>query len=270
MKILQFSDTHLLAEGALAYGRVDTEAALRRAAAHMRDLAVSAGGVDAVIVTGDLTDKGEPDAYARFRALAVDLGAPLYALPGNHDARDAMRAAFAGDGYLPPSGRLDFEIALGDLLAICLDDIIPGEGGGSLTDAQLSALDTRIAAHAPKPVALFLHHPPAAMGIAHMDQIGLANGGALAEIAGRHINLRLVACGHLHRMMSARLGHASLIVAPSPAHALHLDLRPDAPLGFADEPGAVALHCFEGEDLSSVTTHFSLVGPWPGPHSFGD
>src|SRR3546814_10521996 len=38
--------------------------------------------------------RSTPEEYARFREIAAALNAPLYAIPGNHDGRETMRAAF--------------------------------------------------------------------------------------------------------------------------------------------------------------------------------
>jgi DNA-binding LacI/PurR family transcriptional regulator len=50
---------------------------------------------DAVLVTGDLTDDGDPRSYARVRELLAPLAVPVHPIPGNHDDRDALREAFA-------------------------------------------------------------------------------------------------------------------------------------------------------------------------------
>src|SRR6218665_728444 len=92
--LVHISDTHLLAGNRLLGGRYDTAANL---AAIFE--AVERTGIrpDAIVFTGDLTDLGEPDAYAALRAeaepFAARLGAPLVWVAGNHDERPAMRVA---------------------------------------------------------------------------------------------------------------------------------------------------------------------------------
>ena len=44
-------------------------------------------------------DLGRPEEYAWLRELLAPLSLPLVVVPGNHDDRDAMRAAFADGGY---------------------------------------------------------------------------------------------------------------------------------------------------------------------------
>jgi 3',5'-cyclic AMP phosphodiesterase CpdA len=263
--IVQISDTHLLAGDARAYGVVDTGDALDRIAAHLRALPETIGPIDAVIATGDIADLGEPAAYSRFRAAMEGVDAPVYALPGNHDDRDAFLAAFGADGYLPAEGPLDFAVTLGPVLVCCLDSIVPGQGGGRIGLDRLAALEDRLADHGGGPSALFLHHPPIDLGIGHMDRQRLANGDALAAVAARHPGLALVGCGHVHRMMTARFGHAALTVAPAPSHAVRLDLRADGPADFMLEPGAALIHRFDADGGCVSATSFIDASPGPFP-----
>src|SRR3954468_21474648 len=94
MIIAHISDPHVVVPGALLYGRVDTADFLKRAVADLNRLDPPP---DIVVITGDLVDKGEPEEYDRLRALLAPLAMPIFVIPGNHDGREALRAAFAGD-----------------------------------------------------------------------------------------------------------------------------------------------------------------------------
>ncbi len=48
----------------------------------------------AVVITGDVTDDGSPESYRLAAAILADLTAPVYVIPGNHDDRAGLRAAF--------------------------------------------------------------------------------------------------------------------------------------------------------------------------------
>ena len=77
--IAQLTDLHVLAGGALAYGRVDTLEHLRRAVDHLNALPL-----DGIAITGDLVENGRSerlrDAASRARpplcALMADPGQP--------------------------------------------------------------------------------------------------------------------------------------------------------------------------------------------------
>ena len=91
--ILHISDTHLLAGGNKLYGSVDSETHLRQV---FTELEASGGRPEAIVFTGDLADRGEPDAYERIRRIvdpvASRLGARVIWVMGNHDNREAFRA----------------------------------------------------------------------------------------------------------------------------------------------------------------------------------
>src|SRR3712207_3763592 len=88
MLIAQVTDFHLLAAGRLAYGTIDTRALVDRAFDKLGRLDPRP---DLVVVTGDVTDDGHPEAYAHAAALLRRLAVPALAIPGNHDARAPFR-----------------------------------------------------------------------------------------------------------------------------------------------------------------------------------
>jgi len=115
MLIAQISDMHVKREGELLYGRIDTAGYLERAVAHLLRLDPRP---DIVLATGDLVEGGKPEEYARLRRLLAPLPMPLYVIPGNHDGRDALRAAFADRGFLPAQGFLHYAVEGPDFAAM--------------------------------------------------------------------------------------------------------------------------------------------------------
>src|SRR5467141_4071755 len=95
MIVIQLSDPHIVAPGELLYGRVDTAEFLARSVAEINRLDPLP---DVVVMTGDLVDHGNPAEYEHLRRLLAPLAMPIFVIPGNHDAREPLRAAFAGDG----------------------------------------------------------------------------------------------------------------------------------------------------------------------------
>jgi len=84
MLICQLSDLHVRRPGELAYRRVDTESYLRRCVSR---IAAMTPQPDAIVITGDVADRGTDEEYAHARALLAPLTAPVYVIPGNHDER---------------------------------------------------------------------------------------------------------------------------------------------------------------------------------------
>lgn len=109
MILCQISDLHIKAHGKKSYRVVDTAESLRRCIAQVNTLPQRP---DLVVFTGDLVDFGHPDEYAMLRTLLAPLQMPYYLLPGNHDERQALRAAFPEHTYLRQSEteRIDYVI----------------------------------------------------------------------------------------------------------------------------------------------------------------
>jgi Icc protein len=264
MIVCQLSDMHLMTGGRLAYGVVDTAAHLRRCIAHILE---SPQPPDAVVMTGDLVDSGKPEEYALLREIIAPLAMPVYLIPGNHDEREALRAAFPDHAYLnqfPPF--IQYAIEEHELRIVAIDTVVPRQDGGELCAQRLEWLALTLATAPQRPTLLVMHHPPFATHIDFMDDIGLAASDPLAQIVARHPQIERVLCGHLHRPIQARFAGTLACTAPSTAHQITLDLAPDAPGTFTLEPPAYYLHAWQAG--APLVTHTVYVGDFAGPYSF--
>jgi 3',5'-cyclic-AMP phosphodiesterase len=266
MLLAQISDLHIKRPGALAYRRVDTGPYLARCVAALNALEPRP---DAVIMTGDLVDQGSPEQYEHLKALLAPLEIPYFLLVGNHDARDALRAAFPDRAELRSGGEfVQYAVDVGPLRVIALDSMVPGQSAGNLCDARLAWLEAQLDAAQGKPVIVALHHPPFVCGIGHMDELRLDPVAAdkLASLIVRYPNVERVICGHVHRPMFVRFGGTIASAVPSPAHQVALDLRDDAPSAFMMEPPAYALHRYD--PATGIVTHHAYVDAADGPYPF--
>ncbi|HEX3952798.1 MAG TPA: phosphodiesterase [Stellaceae bacterium] len=259
MIIAQLSDTHIVPHGALLYGRVDTAGFLTRAVAAINQLDPLP---DVTVLTGDLVDTGAPAEYANLRELLAPLRMPIFVIPGNHDARDVLRETFAGEGYFPAVGFLQFAIDGYPVRIVALDTLIPGDHRGLLCAERLDWLDRTLAAAPQQPTVVLMHHPPFATGIDFMDRYGLRGSEALAAVVARHPQVERILCGHLHRAIDRRFAGTIAGTAPSTAHQIHLNLNPEAPLRFMLEPPGYQLHLWR--DGAGLVTHTAIFGEWAG------
>jgi len=261
MILAQLSDPHICAPGQLLFGRADTSASLDQAVERLNGLAIPP---DLVVVTGDLTDRGTPEEYAEFRRVMAPLDCPYIVIPGNHDRRDAMRAAFPD---LPRTGPLHYSIEDFPIRLLCLDSLIEGSGRGEIGAEQLRWLDRTLNAAPGRPTVVALHHPPFSTGISHVDAVGLADADALGAVIAAHPQVERVIAGHVHRAMQRRWFGTLASTAPSTTHAVELDLRPGAPAAYLYEtPGLQLLHWREWVGLVG---HILPLGRFDGPHRYG-
>ena len=262
--LCQISDLHIKVPGKLSYRVVDCAAMLERCVQEVLRLPQLP---DATVITGDLVDFGRPEEYAHLRKLLAPLPMPYYLLPGNHDERGALRAAFADHAYLRQwQPYIQYAIDEWPVRIVAIDTVIPGEGGGKLDDERLAWLDRTLASDAAKPTIVVMHHPPFPTLIGHMDRIGLEGSEALAAVIARHPQVERVLCGHLHRPIQYRFAGTIASTSPSPAHQVALDLSPSAPSRFKMEPPGFQLHAWRKG--MGVVSHTAYIGDFAGPYPF--
>ena len=196
---------------------------------------------DAVVVTGDIANDGTDEQYATAQALLAPLRAPVHVLPGNHDDRARMRAAFdlPGEGDAP----IRYVADTPDLRLVACDTQIPGRGEGAVDDDAVGWLE-RTLAESNRPTIVALHHPPIATGVRAFDDFGIdaAQRAALAATLDRHPHVQRVIAGHLHRAITGTTGRTPVFVCPSTDLQLALDLSGNPDFVVTREPPAFAVH----------------------------
>ena len=263
MLLAQITDLHIKPRGRLAYRQVDTAAYLEAA---LRSLLTLSPQPDAVIVTGDLVDAGLAEEYGLLREILSPLRMPLFLMPGNHDLRGPLRAAFPETRYLGTDGQIRYTIEDFPIRVIALDSLVEGQSAGELGAAQLAWLDAALAAQPQRPTLVAVHHPPFATGIGHMDKIGLRDAAGLAAVIRRHGQVERVISGHVHRSIQTRFAGTIASIAPSVAHQVALDLHPDAPSAFCLEPAGYHLHYLVPG--GGLVTHTAVIGADPTHYPF--
>lgn len=208
LRILHLSDTHLFGDDTRHYGVVDTAAALHRTLSRCERL----DAVDAVVVSGDLSDDGSEASYRTLRDAvepwAAQRGAATLYTMGNHDRRAGFEAVI---------GERVRSVDVRGVRFLLLDSSVPGFGYGRLDDAQLSWLRERLAVPAPAGSVVVVHHPPVpartpllhALELQHPEQL-------LDACAGGDV--RAILCGHYHHSLVTRAGGIPVIVAPGVAN----------------------------------------------------
>ena len=264
--IAQISDLHIKPPGRLAYGRVDTAKALECCIASLNAFKPAP---DFVVISGDLADTPTVEEYDYLKHLLAPLKLPFAGIPGNHDSREMMRAAFPQSGYAVSSGPLNQKVEIDALDLVLLDSSVSGKPDGELDAPTLQWLDATLASSTNRPALLFLHHPPFATGISHMDRQNLHNAGELADLVRRHPRVQLIAAGHVHRAVLTLFAGVPATICPAPNHAVDLDLAELREPSFKVEPPAFHLHTwFPGEGFGNLVTHQVPIGEFDGPHPF--
>lgn len=213
--LAHLSDTHLTPEGVRYNAVLDADAALGRAVDLLADAVTDGRRLDGVVVTGDLTDTGDPDAYRRLREALERLGVPVVYATGNHDVRTEFHRSLLGR----ESDRPILQVHdLAGLRVVVLDSTIPGHGHGRLDRAHLDELAAVLADPAPHGTVVALHHAPLPAPSPLLSYFALESASRAALAAAvADTDVRLVLAGHHHLPQAGMLGRVPVAVAGSTA-----------------------------------------------------
>ena len=254
--ILHVSDTHFVAEGAL-YGAVDSEATLRQL---FDELEASGGRPEAIVVTGDLADKGDPIAYAKLKAVvepaAARLGAQIIWVMGNHDDRGAFRESLLGQA--PTYAPIDRVHMVNGLRIIALDSTVPGHHYGEVTGAQLDWLAEELSSPAPHGTILAMHHPPVPSVLDLAVMVELRDQHELAEVL-LGSDVRSILAGHLHYSSTATFAGIPVSVASATCYTQDLNVPVGGTRARNGAQGFNLVHVYEETVLHSVVP----IGTYP-------
>jgi Icc protein len=220
--LIHVSDPHFLAGGASLGGRFDVEENFARTLDAIRRVHPHPA---AIVVTGDLADLGEPDAYRRLRAavepVAAELGTVVIWVAGNHDERPALRHGLLDMPATeePVTGVWDLD----GLRVIALDTSVPGWHHGDIDAEQRSWLADVLAEPAPHGTLLAMHHPPLPSHLPLFDILELQHQDELAEVI-RGSDVRGILAGHLHYSSHGTFAGVPVSVSSATCYTMNVAL----------------------------------------------
>lgn len=257
--LLHISDTHLLAGGGRLYDRVPSEEHLRRLFAEFEG---SGARPDAIVFTGDLADRGEPDAYRRLREIvdpvAAELGARVVWVMGNHDERRAFRTGLLDE---PASDApVDAVTHVGGLRIITLDSTVRGHHHGRVRAEQRDWLRAVLATPAPDGTILAMHHPPVPSVLDLAASVELRDQAELADaLVGSDV--RAILAGHLHYSSTATFAGIPVSVASATCYTQDLNVPVGGTRGRDGARAFNLVHVYPSTVLHSVVPlgHFDAL-----------
>ena len=187
---------------------------LARALAHAK-----AGGADHVVISGDLTEVGDPREFEAFAEVLHDARWPegsITLVPGNHDVyttRDAWAKAIRGP-FAPfaaaSAAAADAQprvVERGNVVILPIDSTCFQNllfSGGIVERRTVDALSARLSERPfrDRTQVLVIHHPPLHSRVSSVRRwiVGLRGSAAILELLARHPRLQLLH-GHLHRIL---------------------------------------------------------------------
>ena len=241
MLFAQLSDPHIMGPGENPHGTAPAGANLSRAIAQINAMKPRPAFV---MVTGDITDKGLEEHAREAARLLSALDIQWFVIPGNHDRRESLRAAFPQEN-LPggDDGFLHYAFSSEGMRFIALDTLHPGRPGGRLCAARLAWLKARLDEEPDAPTVLFMHHSPVKFGILETDEDGFEGADELGDLLRERGNVARIMCGHTHLSLFAPWHGVIVSTAPTTSGMrLALDLTMQKPSAFHLDDAAWHLH----------------------------
>lgn len=255
--LLHLSDPHLLGGPERLHGVVDSDSMLQQLFDEVR---ASGARPEAVVFTGDLADRGEPEAYAKLRAIVEPacraMGAKVIWAMGNHDNRANFRTGLLDQpGHDDP---VDHSYFINGLRIITLDTSVPGFHHGELSPSQLEWLAAELDTPAPDGTILALHHPPVPSVLDLAVLVELRGQAALAGVL-RNSDVRTILGGHLHYSTTATFAGIPVSVASATCYTQDLNVRVGGTRGRDGGQAFNLVHVYEHTIVHSVV----LLGDSP-------
>lgn len=175
-RVAYFSDSHILTDRLVSENRVVLEEIMT----HRPDFLINGG---------DIVDSGWESEYRNWKSMTADLGAPAYAVPGNHDVRWSRFDADLFEKYCGPRRQL---ISRKGVHFLLLDSTCPLSHWGHFGADDLAWIKRTLDPIPPEePVFVFAHHW---MG---RERVVVDNELTLLEILNQR-NVKLICSGHGH------------------------------------------------------------------------
>jgi len=239
-KFLVFTDIHIDVDP-----RADAPNAEERLITGIRHAITHQPNAERVIITGDLTHKGDIASYERLRELLTSLKMPVHLLPGNHDNRDNFLRIFP-ETVTDPNGFVQDVIETPDTRLVLLDTLFgppydyPESHAGKLCEHRLDWLEKTLL-ESTKPCVILMHHPPMPTGFVAMDSIMLRDNDAFYHVVEKAGNVRHLICGHIHRTISGTYRNLSYSMLKSFVGQMPMDLATTNTCIEVNEPPAYAI-----------------------------
>ena len=205
LKVVQVSDCHVSSDPNADYRGFRAGRMLESLLPAIRDFRP-----DLLLLTGDVSEDASFESYGWVSATMCSIGAPVLALPGNHDDPQTMTRYFPNGPWGGPRFHSEKSWQL-----VLLDSTQPNEIAGQFPEGHLEGLRKGLAQTQAEHILVALHHQPVEVGSPWIDKYALQEPAALLQIIEQDPRVRCVTWGHIHQDFSADFGGVQLLGSPS-------------------------------------------------------
>ncbi|PHM29993.1 metallophosphoesterase family protein [Xenorhabdus innexi] len=188
--------------------------------------------IDLIVVSGDIANDGDIDAYRYFFKKMESLHIPYITIAGNHDLKNNIDTVIA---EIKPEYNINScEYYDKDWYITYVDTVVNGEDYGFITKYNLTKLEKRIILNNNFNTAIFMHHHALPVGTPLVDSCMLENADDLLTLCKKY-KVKFIGCGHAHTSRIWHQNDMTISVAP-----------------------AVSFQWFSGTDTVKTTTGFGF------------
>lgn len=219
MKLIHLSDIHLMENGQIIWD-TDTKSHFDKAI----DIIKKLSDIDAIIISGDLSNDGSEWSYRYIDNQFASIGIPTYCCPGNHDNID-----FLSHKFEPEFLQFKNNIYLEGWKFYFLNTVIADENDyqqnmakGMISEKDLMILEDSLKNN-DAPSAIVFHHPAKEPG-GWLNRRLLENRDKFNKMISRYSHVRLVLYGHIHYSIQHEQDSIIYSSAPSIGYAFDKEL----------------------------------------------
>lgn len=211
LKIIQITDIHMLSNKESDIYGINPYSLLNKLIENIKLIE----DVDCIIITGDIANRGEYDAYIIVNNLFSKLNFPIYWLQGNHDLSEVMLQVSN-----KVSIKSDKSFIIKNTKFILLQSVMRDEGDlssnkarGYLFDYEMSFLKRELEKNDFDNCVIALHHPPV-LSNSWADRRILDNRLEFISLIEKFPKVKCVLYGHQHIAQHTIVNDINYICSP--------------------------------------------------------
>ncbi len=245
MKLIHISDIHIHPE------LIRDEDPVKNFELCMTHVEKNHADADMVVITGDLTHRGLIGSYEKLKELLRNWRFDPHLIIGNHDHRETFQNFFP-ETRKDKNGYVQYTVSRPEGRFIFLDTVQAGTDAGYFcSDRQAwfrKQLAEAVSEH--RPIYLFMHHNPVAVGITGSDAIGLTDGEAFRAILSEfRSQIRHLFFGHCHYILSGSVCGIPMSAPRSTNHACIPDFSGSSKIRFGSLPPTYNVCLLEDDSM---------------------
>jgi len=211
LKIIQLTDIHLSANNSNILFGIDTYSNMKK----ITDCINQIKDVDCIIITGDIANNGNYEAYICLDRLLDLIQLPIYWLQGNHDFSEVMlqvstKVKIKSDKLFKIK---DTKFILLQSIMRDEDNLSLNKGRGYLFDYEISFLKRELESDNYESCIIALHHPPI-KSHSWTDGRMLTNYDEFIPLIEKYPKVKVVLYGHQHIAQKTILNGINYISSP--------------------------------------------------------